>query len=168
VQLILTKQPAQYHALTASQSPAFSAQTRTSQAYLPGPQSGYDGGHAAMALTGGAAQAGESVRVRVALAHCLHEPAQAAKPSSRTVWLILLPCTFLGLIFCLERLRPANKRGCSSPTAPLLHDRALLAISTCTSADWSAAAASQAHRERITAAAPVAACGQQQPANTAQ
>ncbi|KAK0263853.1 hypothetical protein LTS09_002204 [Friedmanniomyces endolithicus] len=51
------QQPAQYHALTASQSPAFSAQTRTSQAYLPGPQSGYDGGHAAMALTGGAAQA---------------------------------------------------------------------------------------------------------------
>ncbi|KAK0807039.1 hypothetical protein LTR91_010022 [Friedmanniomyces endolithicus] len=82
------QQPAQHHALTA-QSPVFSAQTRTSQAYSPGPQSGYDGGHAAMASTGGAAQAGGRYLI---------------PRKRRTISSIILPCTFFGLTFCLERL----------------------------------------------------------------
>ncbi|KAK0973239.1 hypothetical protein LTR54_017395 [Friedmanniomyces endolithicus] len=49
--------PYVYQQSVTAQSPAFSTHTRTSQAYLPGSQSGYDGGHAAMASTGGAAQA---------------------------------------------------------------------------------------------------------------
>ncbi|KAK1066995.1 hypothetical protein LTR12_014042 [Friedmanniomyces endolithicus] len=101
--------PVQHHALT-SPSPVSSAQTRSSQAYSPGSQSGYDGGHAAMASTGGAAQAGESSACE------LRFPTSTLFPrvgpggryiiprKRRTISSILLPCTFFGLTFCLERL----------------------------------------------------------------